>query len=154
MGNTMRFFTVGVVSIGLAAWAFAAPESAKLVEVDSGIASEVTALTNGASFKVGDKTYRLEIETVQREDLAEQLRTRSVPIQMNQVAGRDAFNLLTHLSGVTIVCAGDVDKDAKVNVNTQDDPIMDVIEQICFQIGAEASVRKGTIWITAKKSGE
>ena len=154
MGSHMKYFVLAAFSMVLVSWTLAAPDSAKLVEVDTGIASAATVLTNGASFKVGEKTYRLEIEQSEKERLVEKQLSRSIPIHMQEVACKDAFNLLTSLSGITIVCAGDVDRQAKVSINTQDDPIMDVIEQICFQIGAEAAVRKGTIWITAEKSGE
>ncbi len=154
MGTQFIFLVMGVVSIVLVSVSMAGQESGKLVEIDSGTASETTALTNGASFKIGDKTYRLEIEQSVKERNLEQLHSRSMPIHMQDLACRDAFNMLTHLSGVTIVCAGDLDKQAKVSINTQDDPLMDVIEQICFQIGAEATIRKGIIWITIEKSGK
>ena len=154
MGIQFRFLVIGIVSIVLASSALAGQESGKLVEVDTGTASEATVLTNGASFKIGEKTYRLEMEQSVKEWNVEDLHSRSMPIHMQNLSCEDAFNMLTHLSGVTIICSGDVDKQAKVSINTQDDPIMDVIEQVCFQIGAEATIRKGSIWITVEKSGK
>ncbi|WP_372805802.1 hypothetical protein [Pontiella sp.] len=127
-------------------------DSAKLVDVETGEISTSTVLTNGACFKMGETTYRLEIDQSADAKYIEELSTTGVPVRMQDLSAKDAFTMLTHLSGTTIVCARDVDKDLKVSINTQDDSVMDIIEQICFQIDAEPSYRKQTVWIKAKKA--
>ncbi|MDF7801252.1 hypothetical protein P4C99_17370 [Pontiellaceae bacterium B1224] len=122
--------------------------SGKLVQVETGESSASTVLTNGAVFKMGADTYRLEIDTTDNTDIQEILNRKGVPVRMEELPAKEAFTMLTHLSGVTIVCARGVEKDLKVSVNSQEDSIMSVLEQICFQIDAEAAVRKGTVWIT------
>ena len=126
------------------------PLSGKLVQVDTGEASNCIALTNGASFRIGDIAYRLE--TAQDDDnrLVEELNREGVPVRINDLPAKEAFTMLTHLSGVAIVCARDVEKDLKVSINTQDASMMRILEQICFQIDAEVSVGKGTVWIKRK----
>jgi hypothetical protein len=49
------------------------------------------------------------------------------------------------------VCARGVDQSLSVSINAQDASTMAIVEQICFQIDAEATVRKGTVWITPVK---
>jgi hypothetical protein len=122
--------------------------SGKLVQIDTGESSTLTALTNGASFKVGSVSYRLELESTDNADALEMLNRKGAPVRMVDLPANEAFTMLTHLSGATIVCARSVEKDLTVSINSQDDSFMSVIEQICFQIDAEATVRKGTVWVT------
>jgi hypothetical protein len=105
-------------------------------------------LTNGAIFKVGADSYRLELDSADGADVQDALTRKGVPIRLAELPAKEAFTMLTHFSGVTIVCGPGVEKDLLVSVNSQEDSIMSVIEQICFQISAEATVRKGTVWIT------
>lgn len=147
----IKFFGISIAALVLGSPAMAEQQLGKIVDVKTGAASEMVALTNGASFKVGDTTYRLEIDQTADQRFEEELSTRGMPIRIQDLASSDAFTMLTHLSGVTIVCASDVDKEAKVSVNTQDAPIMSIIEQICFQLDATATARDNVIWITKKK---
>ncbi|MDF7823828.1 hypothetical protein P4B35_07370 [Pontiellaceae bacterium B12227] len=132
-----------IISIGTAQ-----PLSGKLVQTDTGESSETVELTNGALFKVGSTSFRLVIDSSGEADLLERLNRKGAPVRMVDLPAHEAFTMLTHLSGATIVCGRTVEKDLKVSINSQEDSIMSVIEQICFQIDAEATVRKGTVWIT------
>lgn len=146
----INIFCVSVVALVLGVTAMAEQQAGKIVDVKTGVASEMVALTNGASFKVGDTTYRLEVDQTADQRFLEELSSRGMPIRIQDLASADAFTMLTHLSGVTIVCASDVDKELKVSVNTQDAPIMSIIQQICFQLDATATARDNVIWITKK----
>ena len=148
MNNTYLAVAIlfSVISIGIAQ-----PQSGKLVQTDTGASSASTVLTNGAHFKVGAVTYRLEIESTDNADSLEMLNRKGAPVRMVDLPAHEAFTMLTHLSGATIVCGRSVEKDLMVSINSQDDSFMSVIEQICFQIDAEATVRKGTVWITPVK---
>ncbi|MDF7807093.1 hypothetical protein P4E94_06565 [Pontiellaceae bacterium B12219] len=141
-------FLAVVILFSLVAAGTAQSLSGKLVQIDSGASSASTTLTNGAVFKVGGSTYRLEMESPAGADLNDILSRKGMPIRLVDLPSKDAFTMLTHLSGVTIVCGPGVNKDIEVSINSQEDSIMSVIEQICFQINAEATVRKGTVWIT------
>ena len=136
----------GVISIGTAQ-----PQSGKLVQTDTGASSASTVLTNGASFNVGTITYRLEIQSTDNSDSLAMLNRKGAPVRMVDLPAHEAFTMLTHLSGATIVCGRSVEKELNVSINSQDDSFMSVIEQICFQIDAEATIRKGTVWITPVK---
>ena len=151
MKGGVLFLSVGVVTLVMGALALAGQPVGKIVDENTGAASEGVALTNGARFKVGDATYRLEIDQTADQRFLERLRAKGMPVRIQDLAASDAFTMLTHLSGVPIVSARDVEKDVKVSVNTQDSPVMSIIEQICFQIDASAEARDETIWITKKK---
>ncbi len=151
MKRGVKFLSVGVVTLGVAALAMAEQPVGKIVDVKTGAASEVVALANGALFKVGETTYRMEIDQTADQRFLERLSATGAPVRIQDLAASDAFTMLTHLSGVPIVCARDVEKDVKVSVNTQDSPVMSMIEQICFQIDATAEARNETIWISKKK---
>jgi hypothetical protein len=142
-------FSVVVILFSLIAATTAQTLSGKLVQVDTGASSVSTVLTNGAVFKVGTDSYRLEIDSGKAADVQEILNREGMPVRLSDLPAKEAFTMLTHLSGVTIVCGRGVEKDLMVSVNSQTDSFMSVIEQICFQIDAEATVRKGTVWITA-----
>ncbi|MEI6892990.1 MAG: hypothetical protein V5783_12600 [Pontiella sp.] len=136
-----------VVSIGIAQ-----PLSGKLIQIETGETSASTVLTNGARFTVGTVSFRLEIEPVKPVKLAdaqERLNRKGSPIRMVDLPAKEAFNMLTHLSGTAIVCARNVEKEVEVSINTQDNSVMTVIEQVCFQIDAKATFRDGTVWITS-----
>jgi hypothetical protein len=149
----MRKICIAAFSLfSIATICVAQGDPVKLVNVETGETSSATVLTNGACFKVEGATYRLEIDQSDDAKYVEELSTTGVPVRMQDLSAKDAFTMLTHLSGTTIVCARDVDKDLKVSINTHDDSVMDIIEQICFQIDAEPSYRKQTVWITAKKA--
>jgi hypothetical protein len=134
----------------VASVACAQPLAGKFIQIDTGEASVSTALTNGAIFKVGDLSYRLEIAQDEDTRLIAMLNEEGIPVRMQDLPAKEAFTMLTHMSGATIVCARDVEKDLSISINTQDDSMMSILEQICFQIDAEVTVRKGTVWITKK----
>lgn len=134
--------------------AVASQPSGRLVEVESGETSASTVLTNGATFKMDGKTYRLEVEPValvEEESLLKTLKKKGAPIRVQKLPAKDAFTMLSNFSGATMVCGRNVDQELPVNINTQDDSVWDVLEQVCFQIDAEFTVRNGTVWITNKK---
>ncbi|MEE9368479.1 MAG: hypothetical protein V3V05_06400 [Pontiella sp.] len=150
MRREATFFYAGVIVLMVIGTAMAEQQMGKIVDAKTGVSSGVVALTNGASFKLNDAIYRLEIDQSSDELLMEKLEAKGVPVRIQDLAAHDAFTMLTHLSGVPIVCARNVEKDAKVNVNTQDGSIMQIIEQICFQIDATPTMKNETIWIHKK----
>lgn len=145
-----RIFLIGTLC-ACTSLAWAQPLKGKLVDTSTGSVSAAVALSDGACFKMGDKTYRLVIESEKGADLKSDLEQRSVPVYVQDLAIKEAFSVMRHLCGASIVCARDVDQTLKVSVNTQDDSLMSVLEQICFQIGAEVTIKKGVIWITMAK---
>ena len=150
MRREAKFIHGGVIALVVVATAMAEQQMGKIIDAKTGVSSGVVALTNGASFEVSGAIYRLEINQSEDVLFMENLEAKGVPVRIQDLAAHDAFTMLTHLSGVTIVCARTVEKDAKVNVNTQDGSIMQIIEQICFQIDATSTVKNETIWINAK----
>jgi hypothetical protein len=141
---------IAVALSAVASIATAQPLTGKLVQIDTGEESASTALTNGAVFKIGAVSYRLEIGQDADNLLLEELNREGIPVRINDLPAKEAFTMLTHLSGTTIVCARDVEKDLKVSINTQDASMMQILDQICFQIDAIATVSQGTVWITRK----
>ncbi|VGO16509.1 hypothetical protein PDESU_05100 [Pontiella desulfatans] len=151
MAKMQKVFGLGIVALCSASVAMAALPSAKLVDSETGASSEVTVLTNGASFKMGEKTYRLELDQSADDKFIESLSQERAPLRIHDLPAYEAFNMLTLLSDAAIVCSRSVEKDLKISINTQHDSIISIIDQICFQIDAEATVRNKTFWITAKK---
>lgn len=151
MGRTHRLFRTGLIVMLGVAGVIAEPQTGTLIEVETGTRSEAAILTNGAEFKLGEKTYRLEIAATESETLEQRLSKKGAPLQLNEVTAKDAFSILTQLSGAPVVCAPGVDKTLKVSISTQDASVMSVIEQICFQIGATSTFRDGSFWVSVLK---
>lgn len=151
MGRKYRLARTGLIVMLGVAGAIAETQTGTLVEVETGTRSDAIVLTNGAEFKLGEKTYRLEIAVTESETLEQRFSGKGVPLQLSEVTTKDAFTIITQLYGAPIVCAQGVDKELTVSVNTQDASVMSLIEQICFQISATSTFRDGTFWISPQK---
>lgn len=148
----MKFGTV-IASVFLASLAIG--ESAKIIDVDTGQSYPVASLTNGSTFKIDGKTYRLEIEQTEADAFKQKLSGMKIPIRLHSVRLPEAVTIINQITGVQIVLAPEIDQDIKISLHIRDESMLETIEIICFQIGAEAEYTENSVRIIpAKQEGK
>ena len=126
-------------------------ESGRLVDQSSGNGSKFTVLTNGASFHIGDRVYVLELDQSADALLERKLRSNKIPLRVHKTGALHAFNLVSQVAGISIVCGEGVNSDLEVSLNTKDQTLYQTIELICLQIGAKMEIKDNSVLILPNK---
>ena len=147
----MKFTTI-IALVFIATFAIA--ESAKIIDIDTGKSYSISSLTNGSTFKIDGKVYRLEIEQTETDVFKQKLAGMKIPIRLHATRVSDVVSLINQLTGVQIVLASEVNQDTKISLSIKNESILETIDLICFQIGAKAEYTENSVRIIPSKQEE